>query len=61
MEIGLFLSCNVNECAGFKEAAEYNTFPVMTSRSPKARGLRFIPSSLFHCQQNDEDDRTVNS
>lgn len=60
MEIVQFFNWNVNECAGFKTAAEYNAFPIMTSRSLKARSVRFIPSSPFHCQQTDEDDRAVN-
>lgn len=37
MEIVLFFNWNVNECAWFKTAAEYNAFPVMISRSLKAR------------------------
>lgn len=59
MEIVLFFNWNVNECAGFKTAAEYNAFPIMTSRSLKAWSVRFIPSSPFHCQQTDEDNCTV--
>ncbi len=59
MEIVLFFSWNVNECAGFKTAAEYNAFPVMISRSLKAWSVRFIPSCPFHCQQTDEDDCAV--
>ena len=60
MEIVRFFKWNVNECAGFKTAAEYNAFPIMTSRSLKAWSVRFIPSSPFHCQQTDEDDCAVN-
>lgn len=60
MEIALFFNWNVNECARFKTAAEYNAFPIMTSRSLKAWSVRFIPSAPFHCQQTDEDHCTVN-
>lgn len=60
MEIVVFFNWNVNECAGFKTAAEYNAFRVMISRSLKAWSVRFIPSCPFHCQQTDEDDCAVN-
>lgn len=38
MEIVQFLKWNVNDCAGFKTAAEYNAFPVMISMSPQSPG-----------------------
>ena len=39
MEIVRFLKWNVNDCAGFKTAAEYNAFPVMISMSPQSPGM----------------------
>lgn len=51
-----FFSRDADACAEFKTAAEYNAFPVTTSRSSKIWNVRLMAPSWSHCQHIDEDD-----